>query len=144
MKRRGIAKAIVVWVFFLMLPILAYSESDVAKLQNTSWQVLILDGRSFSGYGGTYAFWCFCDDGKYARATAFPAGQFGYTISPIEEGDWKIEKGKIKINDEYFSYTLSDFSLVLKDQKNKIKYKFEQVDTPTVDEIREGRLIMNW
>ena len=41
MKRRGIAKAIVVWVFFLMLPILAYSESE-GKVEGTKSRRYIL------------------------------------------------------------------------------------------------------
>ena len=52
MKRRGIAKAIVVWVFFLMLPILAYSESE-GKVEGTKSRRYILSPNI--GYEYYYA-----------------------------------------------------------------------------------------
>jgi|GEM_PF-5827721 len=146
MKRRGIAKAIVVWVFFLMLPVLAYSESDVAKLKNTGWKVLIYEGAPtalIEQVNGGSMYWCFYDESNFVVSYGAPAGIAGYLVMPGGEGEWKIEKGKIKIIDTYYSYSLVNGILTFKDEEDNVKFKFQQIISPTVKEIREGGLIMN-
>lgn len=146
MEKKGIAKAIVVWVFFLILPILAYSESEVTKLKNTGWKLLVYEGMPMEFVEqtqGTSMYWCFYDESHFVLSFGASAGVAGYLLMPQGKGEWRIEKGKIKIMNIYYSYSLANGILTFKDDANNVKFKFQQITSPTVKEIREGGLIMN-
>ena len=84
-------------LFFLFLPALSYSESDVAKLKNTGWKFLVFEGASMElleQIQNTSMCWCFYDESHFAVALGASAGIAGYLVISNGARMWAIEKEK--------------------------------------------------
>jgi len=113
MKRRGIAKAIVVWVFFFMLPVLVYSETEDKERGTKSKRYILSPNIGYEYYHAGILYGVSINTGIIGCDFVYlgPSGFtlyadaeiiFGTSVSRRTSSDEIIKKGTGGINLDLF------------------------------------------